>query len=87
MAKESNSLDYSSIKSLKDLQYQRRLLSSRIDHQEIMISYRIRTIKDNVSPTNLAYMGFESLAARNNTAAVLFRTFNIVKSFVQGIRR
>lgn len=83
MAKENNILDYNSIRSLKDLQYQRRLLSSRIDHQEIMISYRIRTIKDNVSPWNLAYMGFESVAARNNTVGVIFRAFNVVRSLFQ----
>lgn len=86
MGKENSMLDYKSIRSLKDLQYQRRLLSSRIDHQEIMISYRIRTIKDNVSPLNLAYMGFESLATRNNTIGVMFRAFNVIRSLFQSRR-
>lgn len=86
MAKSNNDLDYQSIRSLKDLKYQRKLLSSRLDNQEIMIMYQVRTIRDYYSIFNVAYMGFESLAARNSKVAVAFRAFNAAKALIHKIR-
>jgi hypothetical protein len=83
----NNNLDYQNIRGIKDLKYHRKMLSSRIDHQEIMISYLLRTMKDSYSPLNLAYMGFESLASRNSGISVVFKAFNAVRAFILGLRR
>ena len=49
--------DYRNIRNLQELQYHRRLLSSRIDHQEIMVMYKLRCVWDFLSPSNLLDMG------------------------------
>ncbi|MBO7764030.1 MAG: hypothetical protein J6S16_03720 [Bacteroidales bacterium] len=82
MNQANNTSDYSSISSLKELKFQRKLLSSRIEHQEAMIMYKIQVVKENVSPSRLLYMGFESVAARNSVVNVAFKTFNTIRSII-----
>lgn len=78
----STEFRYGDIKTLKELQYQRRLLSSKIEHQETLISYKIRSIKEYVSPKRLFYNGFEFLAKRNSFASGLLRTYNLIRNIL-----
>lgn len=82
MSQISKTSEYSQISSMKELRFQRKLLSSRIEHQEAMIMYKIQVVKENVSPGRLFYMGFESVAARNSVANVAFKTFNMIRSII-----
>ena len=74
---------YSHIRTLEDLRYQKRLLSSKIDHQEVMIMYRFRNLWDFISPGRLAVLGLESLASHNKAFGIFYRT----ASFVTGLFR
>lgn len=67
---------------MKELRFQRKLLSSRIEHQEAMIMYKIQTIREHISPSRLLYMGFESAASRNSMFNVAFKTFNMIRSII-----
>lgn len=82
MNQQNNISDYGNISSLKELKFQRKLLSSRIEHQEAMIMYRIQMVKEQVSPSRLLYMGFESAAAHNSVVNVAFKTFNMIRSII-----
>lgn len=86
MEKEIRNQGYTSIRSMKDLQYQRRLLTSRIDHQEIMVQYKLRNLWDYLSPARLITMGCEAVAAHNSTFNLVYRTIGFVKSFISSRR-
>ncbi len=79
---QKNKTNYGNISSLKELKFQRRLLTSRIDHQEVMIAYKLQSLKENFSPSRLIYMGFESAAAKNSVVSVAFKTFNMIRSIL-----
>lgn len=83
MEKENRIQGYLNIRSLRDLQYQKRLLSSRIEHQEVMVMYKARLLWDYMSPMRLLNMGCEALAAHNKSFNVAFRTFSFVKSLIR----
>lgn len=78
--------EYSRIRTIQDLQYQKRLLHARIDHQEVMIMYRFRSLWDFLSPTRLAVMGLESLASHNRKFGIFYRTATIVTQFLRSRR-
>jgi hypothetical protein len=77
---KNNTNPYSNIKGIKELRNQRRLLSSRIEHQEVMIFYSIRTIKDNYSPFKIVYMGLEAASKRSPFMGAIFQTIAFIKS-------
>ncbi|MBR5610963.1 MAG: hypothetical protein IKW65_05530 [Bacteroidales bacterium] len=77
-----NNIEYSHISSMKELRFQRKLLSSRIEHQEAMIMYKVQVVKENVTPGKLLYMGFEAAAARNSVINVAFKTFHMIRSII-----
>ncbi|MCF0166114.1 MAG: hypothetical protein HUJ89_02895 [Bacteroidales bacterium] len=81
-AKNDRIKAYLSISNAKDLQYQRRLLESRIDHQELMISYKVKSLWDYVSPTRLLRDGCNALAARNKKFNIFVRTYEFVRSIL-----
>ncbi len=83
MSQQSNK-EYSQISSMKELRFQRKLLSSRVEHQEAMIMYKIQVIKENVTPGKLLMIGFEAAAARNSVANIAFKTFNMIRSIISG---
>lgn len=79
--------DYANIRNMKELQYQRRLLSSRIDHQEITVMYKLRCLWDFVSPSNLMDLGFKAIATHNPSFNIFYRAFSFVKDFLRSRRR
>lgn len=86
MDKENRIQGYLNIRTAKDLQYQRRLISSRIEHQEIMVMYKAKLLWDYISPARLINMGCEALAERNQSFNVAYRTFTFVKSLIRNKR-
>ncbi|MBQ0006783.1 MAG: hypothetical protein KBS57_05210 [Alistipes sp.] len=77
---------YSRIRTLEDLHYQKRILSSKIDHQEVMIMYRFRNLWDFMSPGRLAVLGLESLASHNKTFGIFYRIASFVTGFIRKSR-
>jgi hypothetical protein len=71
---------------MKELKFQRRLISSKVEHQESLIMYKIQTIREHFSPGRLIYMGFESAAAHNSVMNVAFKTFNMIRSIISDRR-
>jgi len=76
--------EYAGIRSVKELRYQKRLIASKLEHQEVMIMYRVRNLWDYISPLRLVGMGLESLAERNRPFGILYKSasfaFNLLKS-------
>lgn len=68
------------IRNIEELRYQRRLLASRIEQQEVMISHKVEVLKKAWSPANLAYMGLESLAVRKPAFIVILKAFKWIRS-------
>lgn len=83
MEKENRTSDYRNIRTLEELHYHRRLLSSRIDHQEIMVMYRLRGVWEFISPSNLFDMGCKAIASHNPSFNFLYRSVD----FIRGIFR
>lgn len=79
--------EYARIKTIQDLHYQKRLLRSKIDHQEVMIMYRFRNLWDFMSPSRLAALGLEALASHNRKFGIFFRTANFIADFIRQRRR
>jgi len=79
--------EYARIRTIEDLRLQRRLLSSKIEHQEVMIMYRFRSLWDFISPGRLAVMGLESLASRNKSFGIFYRTATFISQFLRRRRR
>ena len=71
---EKDRIDYRNIRTLQELQYHRRLLSSRIDHQEIMVMYKLRCVWEFISPSNLFSMGCRAIASYNPSFGFIYRT-------------
>ncbi|MFA6677507.1 MAG: hypothetical protein WCS34_07970 [Bacteroidales bacterium] len=76
----TNNYKYSNIHNLRELQYQRRLLSSQIESQEDMITYKTRTIRDYASPKRWLYLGLESIADKNPFINIVLKIINIFKN-------
>lgn len=87
MEKGNKASDYRNIRNLQELQYHRRLLSSRIDHQEIMVMYKLRCVWEFISPVNLLNMGCRAIASHNRSFNILYRSVNFIKNFFRGTRR
>ncbi|HIZ85271.1 MAG TPA: hypothetical protein IAC04_02135 [Candidatus Coprenecus stercoravium] len=83
MEKSNRVTDYRDIRNLQELQYCRRMLSSRIDHQEIMVMYKLRCVWEFISPSNLLDMGCRAVASHNRTFGILY---NLVRNVIR-IRR
>lgn len=86
MDKELRRQGYARIKTISDLHYQKRLLASRIEHQEVMVMYRVRSLWDFLSPTRLLNLGCEALAAHNKAFNIFYRTASAVTNFIRGSR-
>ncbi|HIR34398.1 MAG TPA: hypothetical protein IAB85_09330 [Candidatus Coprenecus merdigallinarum] len=86
MEKASRSTEYRNIRNIQELQYHRRLLSSRIDHQEIMVMYKLRNVWEFISPSNLLDMGFRAIASHNPSFNIIYRTAGFVRNLMR-IRR
>ncbi|MFA7116909.1 MAG: hypothetical protein WC140_06765 [Bacteroidales bacterium] len=65
------------IKNLKDLEYQHRLLTSRMDQQEVLISYQIRNMIHQFSPTKLLYTGLGNLVVNHPKWSFLYKLLNL----------
>lgn len=78
--------EYARIKTIQDLHYQRRLLKSKIDHEEVMIMYRFRSLWDFLSPSRLAVLGIEALASHNRKFGIFFRSANFIADIIRGRR-
>lgn len=81
MDKKIRKQEYLQIENIKDLHHHRRILSSKIDNQEIMIKYKLRNIWSNLSPSSLLNMGCSAIAAHNSSFNVFYKTFLYVKNF------
>lgn len=86
MEKVNKSSDYRNIRNIQELQYHRRLLSSRIDHQEIMVMYKLRCVWEFISPSNLLEMGCKAIASHNPSFNVLYRTMDFIRNVIKGRR-
>ncbi len=87
MEKENNRIsDYRNIRNIQELQYQRRLLSSRIDHQEIMVMYKLRCVWEFISPSNLLDMGLRAVASHNSSFNILYKAVDFVKNIIRSRR-
>jgi len=84
MDKELRRQGYTRIKTMNDLHYQQRLLASRIEHQEVMVMYRVRSLWDFISPTKLLNLGCEALAAHNKAFNLFYRTASFITHFFRG---
>lgn len=84
MERNSRSQEYANIRNIKELQYHRRLLSSRIDHQEVTVMYRLRCLWDFISPTNILDMGFRAIASHNQSFNIFYRTVSFARSLLKG---
>ncbi|HIZ87159.1 MAG TPA: hypothetical protein IAC03_03240 [Candidatus Coprenecus pullistercoris] len=76
------SFDYKDIRNLQDLRRCKRLLSSRIEHQEIMVMYKLRCAWDFVSPSNLIDMGCRAIASHNSSFNLIYRTVDFIRGFI-----
>lgn len=86
MEKANRATEYRNIRNLEELQYQRRLLSSRIDHQEIMVMYKLRGVWEFISPSNLLDMGFKAIASHNPSFGIIYRTVDFIRNIAKGRR-
>ena len=82
MNQQTNTSEYGHITTLKELRFHRKLLSSKVEHQEAMILYKVQTIRENLSPSRLIYTGFQTAAARNTFISVAFKAFNMIRSIL-----
>lgn len=84
MEKDNRILDYRNIRNLQELQHCRRLLSSRIDHQEIMVMYKLRGVWEFISPSNLISMGCRAIASHNPSFNIIYRSVDFIRSIFKG---
>ena len=87
MEKDNRISDYRNIRNLQELQYCRRLLSSRIDHQEIMVLYKLRCVWEFISPSNLLDMGCKAIASHNPSFNILYRTVDFIRNLAKSRRK
>ncbi len=83
MEKKSNKVDYRNIRNLEELQYQRRLLSSKIEHQEIMVMYKLSCVWEFISPSNLMNMGLRAVASHSRSFNIFYNAIGFVKNFIK----
>lgn len=87
MDKELKRQGYNRIRTMDDLHYHQRLLSSRIDHQEVMVMYRVRSLWDFLSPTKLLNLGCEALASHNKSFNIFYRTATFFSGLFHGKKK
>lgn len=80
---ENDRIDYREIRNIQELQYYRRLLSSRIDHQEIMVMYKLRCVWEFISPSNLFNMGCRAIASYNPSFSFLYKSVEFIRDFIR----
>lgn len=85
--KNSRAQDFANIKNIQELEYNKRLLTSRIDQQEIMIMYKLKCVWEFISPANLLDMGCKAIASHNPSFNVFYKTFQYVKSLVKSRKK
>lgn len=83
MEKANRSSEYRNIRNLQELQYHRRLLSSRIDHQEVMVMYKLRCVWEFISPSNLLEMGCRAIASHNPSFNIIYRTVEFIRNLAR----
>ncbi len=83
MEKKPKKIDYRNIRNLQDLQYQRRLLASKIDHQEIMVMYKLGCVWEFLSPSNLLNMGLRAVASHSRSFNIFYNTVGFIKNFIR----
>lgn len=84
MEKDNRISDYRNIRNIQELQHYRRLLSSRIDHQEIMVMYKLRCVWEFISPSNLIGMGCRAIASHNPSFNLIYRSVDFIRSIFKG---
>lgn len=87
MEKDNRISDYRNIRNLEELQYCRRLLSSRIDHQEIMVLYKLRCVWEFISPSNLLDMGCKAITSHSPSFNILYRTVDFIRNLAKSRRK
>ncbi len=83
MEKKPNKVDYRSIRNLQELQYHRRLLSSKIENQEIMVMYKLSCVWEFISPTNLLNMGLRAVASHSRSFNIFYNTIGFVQNLIR----
>lgn len=87
MKKNSRTQEYADIRNFQELKYSKRLLTSRIDQQEIMLMYKLRGVWDFISPSNLLDMGCKAVAAHNPVFNIFYKTFRYIKSLFKSHKK
>ena len=85
--KNSRAQEYANIKNMEELEYSKKLLSSRIDQQEIMIMYKLKCVWEYISPSNLLDMGCKAIASHNPSFNVFYKTVLYIKSLVKSRKK
>lgn len=83
MEKKPNKVDYRNIRNLQELQYHRRLLSSKIENQEIMVMYKLSCVWEFISPTNLLNMGLRAVASHSRSFNIFYNTIGFVQNLIR----
>lgn len=78
----NNKSDFSKISSLEELKHKKRVLTSKIDHQEIMIQYQLRILREYISPGRLLMLGVQTASAKSPLLSSLFQSFNLIRSYL-----
>ncbi len=79
----NNKVDYRNIRNLQELQYQRRLLSSKIEHQEMMVVYKLGCVWEFISPTNLMSLGVNALKTHSRPFNIIYNAVGFVKNILK----
>lgn len=79
MNHQSNITNLGAISTLKELRFQKKLLASRVEHQEALIVYKMKVIREQVTPGKLLYKGIESISSRSPFMNIAFRFFTLVR--------
>lgn len=82
MAKNSSSkLKFKDISSISELRQAKRVLSSRIEHQEMMMQYQFRVFRQHLSPGRLFLIGLEAVSSKSSFISTLLQTFNAFRAY------
>lgn len=82
MEKRDRIEEYLNIRNLDDLHRHRRLLSSRIDNEEIMVRYKLGRVWDFLSPSNLLEMGCRAVASHSPAFNIFYKTALYIKTLI-----
>ncbi len=83
MKKKVNKVDYRSIRNLEELHYQRRLLASKIEHQEMMVVYKLGCVWEFISPSNLLDMGVKALSVHSRPFNIFYNAVGFIRNILK----